>query len=83
MPGSGALDMLKELLVIRTTALLSLFVVPLLAVAAPAGVQAHSVIPASAQALLRFDTPGHQAAEVTQVALRCHYYHHHRVCHHY
>ncbi len=72
--------MLKEPPVIRTTALLSLLCLPLLAVA-PAEAQTVAASPASAQTLLRFDTPGHQAAEVTQIAYHCHYRHHHRFCH--
>ena len=83
MRGSGATRMLKESPVIRTTALLSLIVVALLATAAPAGAQTLPVTAAAAQTLLRFDTPGHQVAKVTPVALRCHYTHHHRVCHRY
>ena len=66
---------------IRATALLSLLVVPLLAAAAaPAGAATLAAAPASARSLLRFDVPGHQAADVTPVAYRCRYRHHHRYC---
>ena len=76
MRGSDAPGTLKVSLVIRTTALLSVFAVPLLAAAAPVGAQSLAVTPASAQTLLRFDTPGHQTAEITPV--QYHRYRRHR-----
>ena len=67
---------------IRSTALLSVLCLPLLAAAAPVRAQILEATPASAQTLLRFDTPGHQVAAVTPVAYhryrRHHHYYHHR-----
>ncbi len=66
---------------IRSTALLSVLCLPLLAAVSPVRAQTIQATPATAQTLLRFDTPGHQAAEVTPIAYHCHYRHPHRYCH--
>ncbi len=67
---------------IRVTALLSLLCLPLLATApvqaqtlvAPTASAGSLLHPASAGSLLHFDTPGHQAAEVTPIQYRRHYH---------
>ena len=64
----------KESPVIRATALCSLLCLPLLA-ALPAQAQTLVAIPVAANALVHFDTPGHQTADVTQIQYRRHYHH--------